>query len=203
MTRGSARPRWRGTGRRPTTRPSSSSPPTWATSSPPSTSPPRPGAAWACRPPVTASLCPWTACCSSRHRWTRSPSMPRRARPGSRPAAAGVRCSRPPRSTAWRRSSARRWTIGAVGYTLGGGLGWLARRYGPSCDAVRSFEVVTPDGELVCASATSTPRCSTPCAAAAAAASASSPRWRSQLFPVTTVYGGEPHVPGRRLPPRC
>ena len=34
-------------------------------------------------------------------------------------------------------------------------------------------------------------RCSTPCAAAAAAASASSPRWRSQLFPVTTVYGGD------------
>jgi hypothetical protein len=40
-------------------------------------------------------------------------------------------------------------TVGAVGYTLGGGLGWLARRYGPACDAVRSFEVVTPDGSLV------------------------------------------------------
>ena len=39
--------------------------------------------------------------------------------------------------------------VGAVGSTLGGGLGWLARRYGPACDAVRSFEVVTPDGELV------------------------------------------------------
>jgi FAD/FMN-containing dehydrogenase len=39
-------------------------------------------------------------------------------------------------------------TVGAVGSTLGGGLGWLARRFGPACDAVRSFEVVTPDGSL-------------------------------------------------------
>ena len=40
-------------------------------------------------------------------------------------------------------------SVGVVGYTLGGGLGWLARHYGPACDAVRSFEVVTPDGSLV------------------------------------------------------
>src|SRR5690606_29613601 len=45
-------------------------------------------------------------------------------------------------------------TVGAVGYTLGGGLGWLARRYGPACDAVRSFEVVTGTGEIVRADAT-------------------------------------------------
>jgi hypothetical protein len=43
--------------------------------------------------------------------------------------------------------------VGAVGYTLGGGLGWLARKYGPACDTVRSFEVVTPDGRLLRASA--------------------------------------------------
>ena len=30
--------------------------------------------------------------------------------------------------------------VGAVGYTLGGGLGWLARKHGPACDAVRSFD---------------------------------------------------------------
>jgi FAD/FMN-containing dehydrogenase len=39
-------------------------------------------------------------------------------------------------------------TVGAVGYTLGGGLGWLARKYGLSADHVLQFEVVTADGQL-------------------------------------------------------
>ncbi|MBH1937913.1 FAD-binding oxidoreductase [Streptomyces sp. AV19] len=39
-------------------------------------------------------------------------------------------------------------TIGAVGYTLGGGLGLLARQYGYAADHVRSLEVVTADGRL-------------------------------------------------------
>ena len=42
--------------------------------------------------------------------------------------------------------------VGAVGYTLGGGMGWLARKHGLSCDLVRRFQLVTPDGELVEAS---------------------------------------------------
>lgn len=36
--------------------------------------------------------------------------------------------------------------VGAVGYTLGGGFGWLGRRYGLSSDRVLSFDLVTPDG---------------------------------------------------------
>jgi len=44
-------------------------------------------------------------------------------------------------------------TVGAVGYTLGGGLGWLARKYGLSSDNVLQFEVVTADGLLRTASA--------------------------------------------------
>jgi hypothetical protein len=43
--------------------------------------------------------------------------------------------------------------VGAVGYVLGGGVGWLARKHGTGADSVRSFEVVTPDGRLVRASA--------------------------------------------------
>ncbi|GAA0421338.1 FAD-binding oxidoreductase [Streptomyces luteireticuli] len=39
-------------------------------------------------------------------------------------------------------------TIGVVGYTLGGGLGLLARQYGYAADHVRSLEVVTADGRL-------------------------------------------------------
>lgn len=43
--------------------------------------------------------------------------------------------------------------VGAVGYTLGGGMGWLARKYGISADSVNQFELVTADGNLVHASA--------------------------------------------------
>ena len=37
--------------------------------------------------------------------------------------------------------------VGVVGYCVGGGLSWLGRRYGLACNSVRSFEVVTADGE--------------------------------------------------------
>jgi FAD/FMN-containing dehydrogenase len=40
-------------------------------------------------------------------------------------------------------------TVGATGFTLGGGLGWLARRHGYAADHVRSIEIVTADGELL------------------------------------------------------
>lgn len=38
--------------------------------------------------------------------------------------------------------------VGAVGYTLGGGIGWLARRFGLACNSVTAAEVVTADGAL-------------------------------------------------------
>jgi hypothetical protein len=43
---------------------------------------------------------------------------------------------------------------GIAGLTLGGGLGWLAGKYGLSCDNLLSIDLVTADGTVLLASAT-------------------------------------------------
>jgi FAD/FMN-containing dehydrogenase len=40
-------------------------------------------------------------------------------------------------------------TVGVAGYSLGGGLSWLARRYGLQANSLTAVELVTADGELV------------------------------------------------------
>ena len=48
-------------------------------------------------------------------------------------------------------------TTGITGLTLGGGFGWLSRKYGMTVDNLESAEVVTATGEVVRASATEHP----------------------------------------------
>jgi len=37
--------------------------------------------------------------------------------------------------------------VGVIGYTLGGGFGWLVRKYGLAANSVRSVDLVTADGQ--------------------------------------------------------
>src|SRR5262249_6338688 len=48
-------------------------------------------------------------------------------------------------------------TTGVAGLTLGGGFGWLSRKYGMTVDNLESAEVVTAAGEVVRASASEHP----------------------------------------------
>ena len=43
-------------------------------------------------------------------------------------------------------------TTGIAGLTLGGGIGWLMRKYGLACDHLRSVDLVTADGQCLTAS---------------------------------------------------
>ena len=48
-------------------------------------------------------------------------------------------------------------TVGVVGYTLGGGMGWLARKHGLNANSVTAIELVTANGAIVRADRDSEP----------------------------------------------
>ena len=86
-------------------------------------------------------------------------------------------------------------TVGAVGYTLGGGLGWLARKYGLASDNVVSFEVVTADGEQLTASADENPELFWGLRGGGGGLAIVT-AMTVRLFPVEMVYGGGLIYPG-------
>jgi len=47
--------------------------------------------------------------------------------------------------------------VGVVGYSISGGIGWYARRFGLQCQAITAVEVVLADGSVVRASAETEP----------------------------------------------
>lgn len=79
--------------------------------------------------------------------------------------------------------------VGVVGYTLGGGLGWLGRRYGLAVDSVISIEIVTADGQLQRASRTENADLFWALRGGGGAFGVVC-SLEIQLYPVKTVYGG-------------
>ncbi|AZG44693.1 FAD-binding oxidoreductase [Gordonia insulae] len=90
--------------------------------------------------------------------------------------------------------------VGVVGYTLGGGFGWLGRKYGLASDAVRSFDVVTPDGNPLRVSATSHPDVFWALRGGGAGSIGVVTDVVIDLFPVTTVYAGNLFYPAEDAP---
>lgn len=85
--------------------------------------------------------------------------------------------------------------VGAVGYTLGGGFGWLGRRYGLSADHVRSFTVVLADGSVVRTSDEENAELFWALRGAGAGSLGVVVEMEIDLVPVTKVYAGNIFYP--------
>jgi uncharacterized protein YbjT (DUF2867 family) len=84
--------------------------------------------------------------------------------------------------------------VGVVGYTLGGGFGWLGRHYGLAAHSVTRAELVTATGELLAASAEEDPELLWGLLGGAGNVGiVTSLEFR--LHPVARVYGGNLYYP--------
>lgn len=80
-------------------------------------------------------------------------------------------------------------TTGVAGLTLGGGFGYLTRRYGLCCDNLLSAEIVTADGAIVQASPETNPDLFWAIRGGGGNYGVAT-RLEFKLHPVSTVYGG-------------
>jgi FAD/FMN-containing dehydrogenase len=88
-------------------------------------------------------------------------------------------------------------SVGIAGLTLGGGIGWLVRKYGLTIDALVSVEIVTADGRIVVASATEHPDLFWAVRGGGGNFGVVT-RFQFRLYPVSTVLGGALFMPPTR-----
>ena len=86
---------------------------------------------------------------------------------------------------------------GLAGLTLGGGIGWLGRKHGLTCDNLRAVTMVTASGEVVHASAEENAELFWGLRGAGANFGVVT-RFELDLHPVGQLYGGEVIHPGHR-----
>jgi FAD/FMN-containing dehydrogenase len=86
--------------------------------------------------------------------------------------------------------------VGVVGYTLGGGLGWLARRHGLAANSVTAVDVVLPDGRVVHADASTEPDLLW--AARGGGGVGVITAMEFALYPVLELYAGALYFPAER-----
>jgi FAD/FMN-containing dehydrogenase len=79
--------------------------------------------------------------------------------------------------------------VGAVGYTLGGGFGWLGRKYGLAVDSALEFEVVAADSRMLRASAEENSDLFWGLRGGGGSLAIVT-AMKVKLYPVTNVYGG-------------
>jgi hypothetical protein len=86
--------------------------------------------------------------------------------------------------------------VGVAGYILGGGLGWLARRYGLAANSVIAAELVTPDGDLIRADAGHEPDLFWAVRGGGGVGVVTA--LEMQLYPVSKLYAGDLFFPIQR-----
>ena len=88
-------------------------------------------------------------------------------------------------------------SVGISGLTLGGGIGWLARKYGLAIDALEAVEIVTADGRQVTASAESHPDLFWAVRGGGGNFGVVT-RFQFRLYPVGEILGGALFMPATR-----
>jgi FAD/FMN-containing dehydrogenase len=85
-------------------------------------------------------------------------------------------------------------SVGIAGLTLGGGIGWLVRKYGLTIDALEAVEMVTADGRLLTANADHHPDLFWAVRGGGGNFGVVT-RFQFKLYPVETVLGGALFLP--------